>query len=227
MKINSIILIGFILIASTGFSQNEINQLDEQGKRHGIWKKNFDDSDQLRYEGEFSHGKEVGVFKFYCKDCGTSPTIIKTFNKNDNIANVKYLTKKGKLVSEGKMNGKLREGEWLYFHEKSNAIMTKEYYKDGVLNGIKSTFYKNNVLAEELAYVNGLKEGANIYYAPSGIVLKMLNYTNDELDGLAIYYDASGKTVLEGNYKNGKKNGIWKSYKDGEFIKEEKFPKNK
>ncbi len=227
MKKYNIILIGFIIISFTGISQEEINQFDSEGKRHGIWKKTFDDSEQTRYTGEFNHGKEIGTFKFYCNDCEDQPTIIKTFNNNNKVAEVKYFTKKGKLVSEGKMKGKLRVGEWVYYHEKSNTIMTKEYYKEGVLDGNKSTFYKNNTLAEELNYSNGLKEGANIYYSPSGIVLKKLNYANDELDGLAIYYDASGKTVLEGNYKNGKKDGIWRTYKDGEFVKEEKFPKGK
>ena len=74
-------------------------------------------------------------------------------------------------------------------------------------------------------YKNGLKEGNDIYYAPTGTVLKKLIYKNDELHGPGSYYDATGKVVLEGNYKNGKKHGIWKTYKNGKFVKEEVFPK--
>ena len=129
MKFKFILFFSILLSVSTVISQSKTNQLDNNGKHHGIWKKNFDNSDQLRYEGEFNHGKEIGVFKFYCSDCKSKPTIVKIFNEKDNVAEVKYYTKKGKLVSEGKIQGKLRIGEWLYYHKKSKGVMTKEYYK--------------------------------------------------------------------------------------------------
>ncbi|MFK5982298.1 MAG: hypothetical protein QM499_05230 [Flavobacteriaceae bacterium] len=225
MKFNILILLSVLFSISTANSQSETNQLDNNGKRHGVWKKKFDNSEQLRYEGEFNHGKEIGVFKFYCDDCKSKPSLVKTFNENDDVAEVKYYTKKGKVISEGKMNGKNRIGEWLYYHQKSNGIMTKEFYKNGKLDGVKTTYYLNNKVAEELTYVNGIKEGANIYYSTTGTVLKKLLYKNDELHGPATYYDALGNIVLEGNYKNGKKHGIWKTYKNGKFVKEEVFPK--
>ena len=104
MKIS--ILVTFILLFTTAvvFSQNEINQLDGQGKRHGIWKKNFNNSEQIRYEGVFNHGKEIEVFKFYCEDCGVIPIMTKSFNKNDAISEVKYFSKKGMMNTyrEGK-----------------------------------------------------------------------------------------------------------------------------
>jgi len=225
MKSYFLLILSVFFCFSTMVSQNNINQLDSNGKRHGIWKKNFDNSEQLRYQGEFYHGKEIGVFKFYCSDCKSKPTIVKTFNEKNNIAQVKYYTKKGKLVSEGEMKGKIRIGEWLYYHEKSKNIMTKEYYKNGKLDGLKITYYLNNKIAEEIQYNNGLKEGKDNYYAPSGTLLKKLIYKNDELHGPASYYDAKGNVVLEGNYKNGKKYGIWKTYKDEKLIKEEIFPK--
>lgn len=226
MKFYSLLIISLLLNTTFVFSQNDVNQFDSQGKRHGVWKKNFENSEQTRYSGAFNHGKEIGVFKFYCNDCEDQPTIIKTFNDTDEVAEVKYFTKKGKLVSEGKMVGKLRVGEWIYYHERSKSIMTKENYTNGLLDGAKLTYYKNNTLAEELTYKNGLKEGTNIYYTHTGVVLKKLTYVNDELHGLGIYYDAEGKVILEGNYKNGKKNGIWKAYEDGKLVKEEKFPKH-
>ena len=226
MKINILFLIGFIFTTSIVFSQNEINQLDSQGKRHGIWKKNFEDSEQVRYEGEFNHGKEKGVFKFYCEDCGTTAIMTKSYNENDAISEVKYFSKKGNLISEGQMKGKVRIGLWIYYHNRTKDVMTKENYNNGELDGTKLTYYKNNVLAEELIYKNGIKEGQNIYYSPTGKMLKDLYYVNDELHGEATYYDALGNIVLEGAYKNGKKNGVWKTYENGEFVKEERFPQD-
>lgn len=226
MKITVLFLLAFVITTPIVFSQNEINQLDSKGKRQGIWKKNFKDSEQIRYEGEFNHGKEIGVFKFYCEDCGTTPVMTKSFNENDAIAEVKYFSKKGKLISEGEMKGKVRIGPWIYYHNGTKNIMTKETYNNGELDGKKSTYYKTNVLAEEINYKNGIKDGPNNYYSPTGKLLKKLIYVNDELHGYAIYYDAQGDIVLEGNYKNGKKDGIWKTYEEGEFVKEEKFPQD-
>ena len=57
-----------IISANTLVAQ-DVNKLDEAGKRHGVWKKFYPNSKQLRYEGEFNHGKEVGTFKFYCEEC--------------------------------------------------------------------------------------------------------------------------------------------------------------
>ena len=59
------IYLSLVLLVTTLVSSQEINQLDSNGKRHGIWKKTFEDTNILRYEGEFFHGKERGLFKFY------------------------------------------------------------------------------------------------------------------------------------------------------------------
>ncbi len=203
----------------------EINQLDENGKRHGVWKKKFPKSDQLRYEGTFDHGKEVGTFKFYCQDCKNQPMVIKEFSKNDAISEVKYFTKKGKLVSEGKMDGKNRMGEWVYYHEKANSVMTREFYKEGELDGPKTTYYLNNQVTEELNYSNGKRVGSNTYYSPEGTLLKKLQYADDELHGSAEYYDAGGNLTIKGTYLNGKKHGLWKYYKNGKLELEETYPK--
>lgn len=60
------VYIVLFLLMSCGFifAQN-INQFDANGERHGIWKKNFEDTNIIRYEGQFFHGKEIGLFKFY------------------------------------------------------------------------------------------------------------------------------------------------------------------
>jgi len=221
-----LLLFSLIISVSSVVSQNDYNQFDEQGKRHGAWKKTFKGSSQVRYEGAFNHGKEIGVFKYYCSDCKDEPMIVKTYNDTDNTALVKYYTKNGKLVSEGKMLGKNRIGEWLYYHKKAKTIMTKEEYVDGKLDGQKITYYNNAIITEEITYKNGLKEGLNNYYSPDGVLLKKLQYKNDQLEGPAIYYDAYGNIVIDGNYKNGKKHGIWKYFEDAKLVKEETYPKS-
>ena len=227
MRSYLLITVLFVISPLIVFAQKKINQFDDQGNRDGIWKKYYSGTDQLRYEGTFLHGKEVGIFKFYCEKCKDQPTAIKEFNSLNNTAMVKYYTIKGKLVSEGKMDGKSRIGEWIYYHEKSNNIMSREHYVKGKLDGKKITYYTNNKITEELQYQNGMMEGENNYFSPEGVLLKKLNYSKDKLEGRAYYYDASGRVIIEGNYKNDKKHGIWRYYKDGELVLEEVYPKPK
>ena len=206
-------------------AQGDVNQMDSHGERHGIWKKMYPNTKKLRYEGQFDHGKEIGTFTFYCEECGDAPTVTKEFNAANAIAKVKYFTIKGKLVSEGDMDGKLRIGEWVYYHKKGSSIMTRESYVNGEVSGAKITYYPNGEVAEELNYRNGTMHGINKYFAPNGTLLKDLTYNNNKMEGNAIYYDEHGQKSIEGVYKNDKKHGVWKYYKNGKFDREETFPK--
>ncbi|MAZ72906.1 MAG: hypothetical protein CMC70_07140 [Flavobacteriaceae bacterium] len=219
------ILFLIAIISVTALSAQEVNKFDETGKRHGVWKKYYPNSKQLRYEGEFNHGKEIGTFKFYCEECGDKPTTTKDFKANSDIANVKYYTIKGKVVSEGQMKGKDRIGEWVYFQKNSNNIMSKEVYVAGEMDGIQTTYYPNGKITEEITYTKGIKQGENNYYSPEGVLLKKLIYHNDQLHGPAEYYDANGNVTIKGYYKNGKKHGLWQYFKDGKVELEETYPK--
>lgn len=225
MKLLFIVFFGMLVGVHTAFSQTNINQTDANGKRHGVWEKVYPNSKQIRYRGQFEHGKEVGVFKFYCEECNDVPSVTKAFNATNNIAKVTYYTAKGKVVSEGEMDGKDRIGEWIYYHKKGDAIMTREHYKAGKLHGTKVVYFPNGNVAEEINFRVGMMHGENKYYAPNGTLLKALNYANDKMEGLAVYYDEFGKKSIEGNYKDDKKHGVWKYYKNGTLDHEETFPK--
>lgn len=222
MKSISVIIL--FLISSVISAQN-INQLDANGKRNGIWKKNFEGTKQVRYEGEFSHGKEIGLFKFYKYLKKESVlTATKQFNENDNIADVKFLSSRGKIISEGKMNGKLYIGKWIYYHNNSTKIMTLETYNDeGKLQGKRFVYYKHSQIAEEANYINGSEEGISTWYSKKGVVLKTFIYENNELHGMAKYYDEEGIMLVEGSYKRGKKTGVWKYYNNGKLVKQKDF----
>ncbi len=225
MKVSLIVFSCFIFCAVTLGAQESINKMDAKGARHGLWRKFYPDTEQLRYEGTFEHGKEVGVFKFYCEECGNQPTATRTFNTKDNSVLVQYFTIKGKLVSEGKLVDREREGEWISYHKNSSQIMSKEFYKNGKLQGKQTTYYPDGTITEEIYYEQGLKEGENIYYSPEGVIIKKLQYRDDMLQGAALYYDAFGNIVVEGFYKDDKKHGLWKYYKNGKLELEETYPK--
>ena len=218
----------FCLSMTVVWSQ-EINQFDAEGKRHGVWKKNFEGTNQLRYQGRFDHGKEVGEFKFYKLIKRKSVlTATKLFNTDNDLAEVKFLASSGKIISEGKMRGKLYVGEWKYYHNRSNQIMTLEQYNaNGKLDGERLVYYKDGQVAERANYSHGKQVGKAIWYSVKGVVLKDFTYANDQLDGIAKYYNGKGELLAEGHYKQGKKSGVWKYYENGKLTKETNFSLSK
>ena len=93
-------------------AQDVVNQFDADGKRHGVWKKMYEGTNLLRYEGTFLNGKEIGLFKFYKNIKNKSVlAFTKQFNKVNNIAEVKFFDVNGKVVGEGKMKGKVYIGK--------------------------------------------------------------------------------------------------------------------
>ena len=207
-------LILFFLSSTIVFGQ-EINKLDENGKKHGLWKGVYEESKRPRYEGTFEHGKEVGMFKFF--DDTRAGTVIATreFNPKDNSCYTIFYNQKKSKVSEGKVVNKQFEGEWKYYHEDLPLIMTLEYYSNGKLNGVRKVYYKNEEIAEETTYKNGIKEGIYKSYAENGVVLEESNFKNGEYEGKAIFRTATNQIAGEGVFKNGKKVGIWKILEKG------------
>ncbi len=213
-----------LLISSFAFAQS-INQFDSNGKRHGIWKKTFEGTNVLRYEGEFLHGKEIGLFKFY-KNIKKKAvlTATKQFNTTNNIAYVTFLSSKGKLISEGEMDGKKYIGEWKYYQKRNDNLLTLEHYNTkGVLDGERFVYYENGQVAEKQLYKNGKLEGSSIWYSEKNVVLKEFFYEDGELNGASKYYNPKGELITEGQYKRGKKHGIWKYYENGKLIDEKDF----
>ena len=206
------------------FAQN-FNQFDANGKRHGIWKKNFEDTNIIRYEGQFSHGKEIGLFKFYKsykKKAILSAT--KQFTETNNIAEVKFLASNGKVISAGRMDGKTYIGTWKYYQKNSDKLLTIEHYNDkGELIGERLVYYPNGQIAEKQNYVNGKLNDASLWYSEKNVVLKSFIYEKGELHGIAKFYNPKGELVSEGQYKRGKKDGLWKYYEKGKLVNEKDF----
>ncbi len=219
-------LVLLISICFTAFvSAQNINQFDTEGKRHGIWKKNFEDTAVLRYEGAFNHGKEIGLFKYYKNiENKASLTATKQFNDSNYKSYVTFFTSTGKIISEGEMDGRIYIGVWKYYQKNNDRLLTLENYdNNGDLDGNRFVYYENGELAEKQFYVHGKLEGPSFWYTDKNVVLKEFNYVNGELHGLSKFYDPKGQLILEGNYKQGKKHGIWKTYENGKLIEEKDF----
>lgn len=213
---NVIFTLLFILSISIVVAQNH-NQFDTNKKRHGIWKKNYDNGN-IRYRGEFNHGKEIGIFKYYSIATSKHPIIIKEFSTSNNTATVKFYTKSGKLESKGTMDGKSRIGKWLYYHKDGKTVMQEESYLNNKLEGSYKTFFPNKKPTILANYKNGKLEGTYKRYSINNVLYQDLLYKDGKLEGEVTYYDRlTGEITEKGPYKNDLRVGTWSLYIDGEF----------
>jgi len=216
-------LVLILLMSQFAIAQSKINQFDANGKRDGIWIKYYKVNNNIRYKGRFIHGKEIGVFKYYDIDNDEVPIIIRKFNLNDSFEDVLFFSKKGILQSEGKMQGKLRVGKWVFYHKDGKTVMTEEFYKNGKIDGESKVYYANGKLTEVLHYSNGKLNGNYKRYSILGFLYQDLTYVNGVLNGPAIFYNRkTGKILSKGNFKNNKRLGSWKHYGNGKPINTDK-----
>ncbi len=204
----------------------DYNGFDTDSLRHGSWQKNYSGTDQIRYEGTFDHGKEVGTFKFYDR-FGGHPTATKKYSHDTDSIEVTYYTTAGKKVSVGMMENRKRVGLWKSYHQDGKTVMIEEFYIDGLLDGERKVFFISASVAQKEIYKKGKREGVATYYTDDGKVLKMLTYKNDELHGPSQMYNGFGIIEVEGSYENNRKHGIWTYYKEGKPDKKIKYPQNK
>ena len=214
------LLIVFLIIHPV-FSQGEVNQLNKNGEREGVWEKYYDNN-RLRYRGTFKNGKEVGTFKYYSAASSDHPVIIKEFEADSDIAEVKFYTEAGVLESEGQMKGKDRVGKWIFYHTDGKSIMSEENYVNGKLEGPYKTYFPDGTPTEIASYKNGLLDGNYKKYAIKGHLIYDFNYKNGKLNGLATYYSRrTGDLIKKGPFKDDERVGTWENYVDGELVSTE------
>lgn len=219
MKNRFKIFIILIFATQIFWAQTDINKFDGNGKRHGVWKKYYKLNNNLRYSGQFNHGKEVGTFKYYDINNDVKPIAIRVFNTNDNTCEVSFFTTKGVLVSKGSMLGKKRFGKWLFYQNDGRTILSEEFYKDGLLEGEVKVYYSNSKITEIAHYHLGKLEGNYKRFAVRGFLYQDLTYKNGELNGIAIYYERkNGLIVSKGLYIDNKRVGTWEHYENGKLL---------
>ena len=207
------------MLFSVLHAQTETNKLDAKGLKHGVWKGLYEESKRPRYQGTFEHGKEIGLFQFFDDTQKGDVIATREFNPKDNSAYTIFYDQNKNKVSEGKVVNKVFEGLWKYYHYASPAVMTTENYKNGKLEGLRTVYFPNGKIAEQINYVNNLKEGAYKKYTETGIVIEESFFKNNEYDGLAIFRNVNGNVVSKGLFAKGLKIGIWEVVENGKLVK--------
>ena len=216
-----------LFIGTNCFAQNDYNKVNAEGKKEGMWRGFYPESKRLRYEGTFKNGVEEGVFKFFDDTKAQDIVATRTFSENGTVALNQFFDQKKNLVSEGKTINRKNEGEWKYYHKESKDLKMVEFYKNGLLSGVRKIFYSSNKIADETTFVEGKKNGQRKIYTQKGIVTEESNFKNDEFDGYCIYKNPTGQIVSQGNYQNGIQKGKWQFFENGKLVRTEMLPKQK
>ena len=110
----------------------------------------------------------------------------------------------------------------------TNCTMYEENYKDGKLDGKRTTWHENGQIKSEENFKDGKKEGKSTAWYQSGQKKSELNYKNGKKEGKSTAWYQNGQIVREINYKNGKKEGKYSTWhQNGQIKSEENFKDGK
>jgi antitoxin component YwqK of YwqJK toxin-antitoxin module len=187
-----------------GLFAQQINQVDEQGRKQGAWKKYYESNKKLFYEGQFKDNKQVGTFKHYYKN-GKLRSV--TIYRGD-TARAEVFNKQGRVIASGKFVNQKKDSIWDYYNNQGH-LSQKESYYSGVKTGREQTYYATGQIASEITYINDIENGEFEMYYVNGSIENKGEYLDGRYDGDFVYYYDNGKKMFEGEYVRGLKNGHW------------------
>lgn len=219
-------LIPLILILLTmghAFAQDdtvaELNHLDEQGFRQGVWKVH-DAEGNLKYEGQFIDNKPVGEFKYYYP--GGRLKAISMMIDGGNRSRTRMFHENGRLMAVGNYLEMEKDSTWNYYSDFDGALMSTEYFIKGRLDSVLVNYFPSGQVAEEIPYTLGAKNGEWKKYFTDGKLMLKATYIHDKLEGVMVVYHQNGVPEISGIYRENFKDGLWIYFNDrGGVLKKE------
>ncbi len=209
---------GLIILAmfASIFSFGQVNEHDDEGKKHGEWVKYYERSSVPRYEGQFNHGRPVGKFTYRYPSSKIRSIVI---HERDSPRSEAYFYHENKeLLAHGIYKNQKKDSVWTHFRP-SGHLSFKETYENGQLNGKRTTYYGPNVrrkgepaVLREAHYENDRLNGPVIEYFPDGIVKLKGKYKQGRFDGKIHKNHPNGRTMILERWKNRQKHGWWITY---------------
>lgn len=217
LKVKNIFLsILIVLLCGMNFSFAQLNQTDAQGRKQGKWQRYFANSNDLRYEGQFKNDKAVGKFIYYYPGGKVRAVMIHDEVKPRTVAY--YYHENDTLAAYGIYRSEKKDSIWVNFLD-SGWPSSKEEYKNGELNGERTTYYGPEVSTDGSQHVlrksnfkNGRLDGAFIEYFPDGVVKEKGEYKNGVPNGVIVKNHPNGKMMIKERWKNRQKHGWWVTY---------------
>ncbi len=197
-------------------SIEEINRMDDNGKKDGWWKE-FHDNGKVKWEGVYKHGVIDGIVREYTAKGGLKTIEMYEEGKvNENAEEVEFF----ELQKEVRPDGSVLVGG--YAKDMKQGIF-REYSEDGKL--LNSYKYKDGVkLAEGLLDTAGMEQGKWKYFYNSGELKAEGEFQNGKKVKEWTFYHKNGVIQQKGSYKNGLASGYWKWwYENKQLHREETF----
>jgi len=195
------------------------NQVDSKGRKQGEWIKLYDNSNVVRYKGQFKNDKPVGKFVYYYPS-NTVKTIM-IHDEGSNRTEAFYYHENNELIAHGIYRDQKKDSIWTHFLPTGHYSYS-ETYKNGELNGERITYYgpevtdtKTKIVLRKANYSNGRLNGEFIEYFADGIVKAKGQYVDGVFDGTIVKNHPNGRPMITERWKGRRKHGWWTTYDEG------------
>jgi len=207
-------LILFLILIFPLSLYSQVNQVDSQGRRQGVWQKKYPDGN-LIYEGQYRDGEPVGVWTRYHEGGQIKAKI--QYAENSDSASVTLFDPAGTKISDGTYVNEKREGLWTFFS--GDIMISTEECKDGDKHGISRKYYPTGELLEEAEWVKGKQDGRYQVFFQNGQPYMQCKFSDGKRNGLCLVRFENNRIEMEAYYVDNLRHGEWKFYNDkGDYL---------
>lgn len=207
-----------ILLSMVDLSGQEVNITDSKGLKQGLWKKYYEGTENLFYQGTFKDDQPVGEFTYYYEKGQVKGTM--DYQPGGGKVRNKTFYTNGKVMAEGIYIDKKKDSIWNYF-TKEGILSSVEVWDRGAKHGLEKVFFDDGTLAEETVHVDGLRNGDWKQYYESGKLRLHGIFVRDRLDGPITYYYANGANEIKGKFLAGLREGTWMYFNEDGSVREQ------
>lgn len=185
-----------LLISTTAFSnepeynkphfisKDTLNQVDDNGKKHGYWIVYGKDVDTSLHfplegkvrEGNFSHGRKEGIWTFYYND-GVTPKLKGNYINNRPEGKFTKYWPNGFVKEEGVFRNQKYQDSLKRFNKEGILIYSANFNSSGNEEGNISYFYDDGTPQFIYKANNGRPVGEAKRYYPNGDVKEIIKYS--------------------------------------------------
>ncbi len=222
MKIFKTISFLFLMLSTVfsyaGILDQDINKLDENGKRTGYWIITGSMSKEKGYkpdakveEGEYVRSRKTGLWKKYWPN-GKLKSEITYVRGRPNGDYVTYF-ENGNIQEKSSWGGNKQTGTYEMYYENGQLMKKKEFSDNGKSTGKVVYYYENGQKELEFSTVDGVEEGEAVWYYANGDVKAKKDFTGGTVTKEETfervnpeYVDKTPKKVIKGPKASGAEN---------------------
>lgn len=213
--------------AAYAVEQEELNQVDEQGRKQGKWivygkdrpSKGYPNDSKIE-EGKYDNNRKTGIWVMYYPN-GNVRTKGEFKYGRPKGEFTKYY-EDGTIKQEGNFTGRSFQGTMKQYHPNGKVAIEKTFNDQGKTEGPVTHYYPNGQIEYKYETSNGVPTGKAIRYYPNGDVKEITEFS----DGKVVsqepkervnppYKDNSADKAKDAPEMKGETNAAQKKVRDG------------